>query len=69
MDEVLLSLTWFPSGRQRRARQRTAMGLAIVPWLGRERRLAVSIEARGQHTSLELPRDRPEYDQAYEIFV
>jgi hypothetical protein len=69
LDTVDLTVTWHPSGRTRFERQRTADGLAIIPWCTTESRARISIEGEAGRAEIEVARDRDEPDHVAEVRV
>lgn len=66
-ETVEVEATWFPSGRTLRRSHRTASGLFVVPWLGREDRVRLAIETASGASRLDVRRDRPDGGRVYDL--
>lgn len=69
VDTVDLTVTWHPSGRTRFERQRTADGLAIIPWCTTESRARISIQGGTGRAEIEIARNRDEPDRVVGVRV
>lgn len=64
---VTVEATWFPSGRTASRRHRTAAGLCVVPWLGDERRVELTVRAGAARRALSVHRDRPDGGRVHDL--
>jgi hypothetical protein len=69
VEVVDLTVTWHPSGLTSVEKQRTAHGLAIVPWRTRESRARISIAGGSGRAEVIIARDRAEPDRVTEVRV
>jgi hypothetical protein len=64
---VTVEATWFPSGLTFERRHRTAEGLCVVPWVGEERRVELTVRTSAGRRDLSVHRDRADGGRVHDL--